>query len=45
MENNKPIIKTHKIFIFKDINYTEISEIEIVEGENPKKHLVYHRIG
>ena len=45
MENNKRIIKKHKIFIFKDINYTEISEIETVEGENPKKHLIYHRIG
>ena len=46
MENNEPIIKTHKIFIIRNFwaKYTNIIEIELVGGENPKKHLINQTI-
>ena len=46
MENNEPIIKTHKIFIIRNFfeKKTYIIQIELVGGKNPKKHLINQKI-
>ena len=46
MENNEPIIKTHKIFITRNFfeKKTYIIQIELVGGKNPKKHLINQQI-
>ena len=47
MENNKPVVKKHKIFITRNfqLKTTQIIQIEIVEGEKPKKHLINQKTG